>query len=92
MVDGRMYRTHWTVLILLTIVAAVAYLAMGQFDARCRVCMKFNGETVCETARAADVVAAQMQATQSACSQIARNVTDSFVCPTQAPVFLECTE
>jgi len=87
-----MSRVHWSLLILITLVAAIVYLAMGQFEARCRVCMKFRGEIVCETARAHDTATAQMQATQSACSQLTRDVTESFACPTLRPVSLECTE
>lgn len=87
-----MNRTYWSLLILLGFVAAVVYLAMGQFDAHCRVCVKFNGQVVCESARADDIPAAQMQATQSACSQLTRNVTESFACPNVAPVSLDCTE
>ena len=80
------------ILILLGFVAVVVYLAMGQFDTRCRVCIQFKGQTVCETAVAADPPAAQQQAMFSACSQVTNGVTDSFNCTGRAPISIECGE
>lgn len=87
-----MSRTYVGILILLGFVAVVVYLAMGQFDTRCRVCIQFNGQTVCEIAVAADASDAQQQAMFSACSQVTNGVTDSFKCSGRAPLSVECNE
>ncbi|MEE3327614.1 MAG: hypothetical protein VX252_09785 [Myxococcota bacterium] len=87
-----MSRTYLGILILLGFVAIVVYLAMGQFDTRCRVCIEFKGQRVCEIAVAADPLAAQQQAMSSACSQVAGGVTDSFNCTGRAPLSIECSE
>ena len=87
-----MSRTYVGVLILLSFIAIVVYLAMSQFDTRCRVCVEFNGGTVCEVAVASDPPSAQQQAMTSACSQLTGSVTDSFNCTARAPLSVECTE
>ncbi|MAI79480.1 MAG: hypothetical protein CL917_11100 [Deltaproteobacteria bacterium] len=83
-------RTYLGILILLAFGAFVVYLAAGQFDSRCHVCMRFNGQIICETALASDPSSAQMQATGSACSQLSRGVTDSFNCTAMAPISVKC--
>ena len=87
-----MSRTYLGILILLSFIAIVVYMAMGQFETRCRVCVQFNGQTVCEVALAADPSSAQQQAMTSACSQLTGSVTGSFNCTARAPTSVECTE
>ena len=87
-----MSRTYVGILILLAFVAVVVYLAMGQFDTRCRVCVQFKGQTVCETSVASDPESAQQQAMFIACSQLTNGVTESFNCTGRAPSSITCEE
>ena len=87
-----MSRTYIGILILLSFIAIVVYMAMSQFETRCRVCVQFNGGTVCEVALASDPASAQQQAMTSACSQLTGSVTDSFNCAARAPISIECSE
>ena len=73
-------------------VAIVIYMAAQQFGAECEVCVSFNGRTVCEVALASDREIAQMEATSSACSQIAGSVGDTVACTGSVPRSVRCTE
>ena len=87
-----MSRTLVSVAIGIAVVGTIVYLAMGQFSARCEVCMQFDGRTVCETALAADRSEAQTQATSSACAQVTRGVTDVVACTHRMPKSVRCEE
>jgi len=87
-----MNRTLAGVAIGIAVVGTIIYLAMGQFSARCEVCMQFNGRTVCETALAADRSEAQAQATSSACAQLTKGVTDVVACTRMVPKSVSCEE
>jgi hypothetical protein len=87
-----MNRTFVGVAIGIAVAGTIVYLAMGQFSARCEVCMTFNGRTVCETALAADRAEAQSQATSSACAQLTKGVTDVVACTRMVPKSVSCEE
>ncbi len=72
--------------------AWVVYMAAGQFTTQCEVCMRFNGRTVCEVALASDRDSAQMQATTSACAQLANGVNETMACTGARPHSMACRE
>ncbi len=85
-------RTFVGALILITLGAAIVYLAMGQFKARCEACVTFGGRQVCETAVASSPAEAEQQAVYSACSQLTRGVTEIVACTGAPPRRLKCEE
>jgi hypothetical protein len=87
-----MNRTVVGVAIGVAVVGSIVYLAMGQFGAKCNVCMNFDGRTVCETALAAERSEAQSQATSSACARLTRGVTDVVACTRMVPRSVQCEE
>ena len=87
-----MSRTLVGVLILVTFVAGVVYLAMGQLSVRCKVCVGFSGQTKCESAVASSPADAEQQATYGACSQITRGVTEIVACTHTVPQSVFCEE
>ena len=87
-----MNRTFVGALILITLGAAIVYLTMGQFTARCEACVSFGGRQICETAVASSPSEAEQQAVYSACSQLTRGVTDIVACTGTPPRRLTCGE
>jgi hypothetical protein len=85
-------RTIIGILVGITFVAAVVYLAMGQFDAKCEVCITYKGRQLCETALAADRSQAVMQATSSACTQLTNGVNEVMECQRLRATSLSCNQ
>ena len=87
-----MNRTFVGALILITLGAAIVYLTMGQFSARCEACVVFGGRQICEIAVASNPAEAEQQAVYSACSQLTRGVTEIVACTGTPPRRLTCGE
>ena len=87
-----MTRTLVGVLIGVIFVVVVVVATMGQFSARCEVCMAHGGRQLCEIASAADPASAEMQARSSACAQLSNGVTDGMRCNNTAPLRVSCDE
>jgi hypothetical protein len=85
-------RTIIGILVGITFVAAVVYLAMGQFDVKCEVCITYRGRQLCETALAADRDQAVMQATSSACTQLTNGVNEVMECQRLRATSLSCNQ
>jgi hypothetical protein len=85
-------RTIIGILVGISFVAVVVYLATGQFDAKCEVCITFRGQQLCETALAADRDQAVMQATSSACTRLTSGVNEVIECQRLRPTSLRCNE
>jgi hypothetical protein len=71
-------------LIVLALIALIAYSAMQGQSYRVQVCMAFNGRTACKTVRAKSEEGALRAGAGNACADIASGVTDSMRCE-QAP-------
>ena len=71
---------------------ALALAIRDQARVRCEVCVVYRGQQVCEAARSGDRSQALMQATNAACIQLSRGVTDGIRCNNTPPVAVECSE
>lgn len=72
--------------------AALIYTTIDQTGVECRVCITYQGQTVCETVVGSDRTLAQMQATATVCTSLSSGVTDSLRCSGTLPDSVECTE
>jgi hypothetical protein len=78
------------VLVALGLVGFMIVQMVGQGETECRVCVVFKGDRQCAKAVAETEAAAREEAQRSACSRVARGVTDAFACPKQAPDEASC--
>jgi hypothetical protein len=85
-----MWKRIIPVLIGLGVVGLLVYQLLGQGGVECRVCMTFNGRRNCATARGPGEKEARSEAQNSACSRIARGMTDSTDCQNQEPEQATC--
>ena len=77
-------------IIVLGLVALLIYQLLGEGQAECTVCVVFKGGRQCSTVVGPTKEVATEEAHRTACSQLAKGVTDSFACPNVAPVSTIC--
>jgi hypothetical protein len=78
---------------LLLILAIVALLAFGSMTAsghQCEVCVEYRGRSQCRTVAAATVEMAREGAIHNACAFLSGGVTDSMACSRQTPTRESC--
>jgi hypothetical protein len=82
----------WLVgILVLLIVAALIYSAMsGQTAAACEVCIEFNGNTQCRSAKAPTKPEAIRTATDNACADLASGMNESMSCGRTPPKSTKC--
>lgn len=78
------------VLIVLGFAGLLVYQLVAEGAVDCRVCITFNGQRQCVTAKGPDEATARTEAHNSACARIARGMTDSIACPNQPPDQVVC--
>lgn len=69
----------------LVFLGAVIFSTIGMNQARCEVCITYQGRQACRTAQAATKEQAERTARENACAQIASGVTDSIGCQNTKP-------
>jgi len=84
--------TKATLVFLTLFIAVVVYLSTRIAHHECRVCVTFNGRTICRTAASGTDKAATESAVTSACSGLASGMTESIGCENTRPDSVECTE
>ena len=78
-------------IVVLLIVGALIYFAMsGQTAAACEVCIEFNGQTQCRSAKAATKPEAIRTATDNACADLASGMNESMSCGRTTPKSTKC--
>lgn len=87
-----MARTAVGIAIGAAFVAAVIWSALSFTAVECEICVDYKGRRACSTARAADLLQAEMQAHSGACSQVTGGVTETLECDRIPPVVRRCTE
>ena len=84
--------TRATLVFLVLFIGLVVYLSTRVAHQECRVCVTFNGRTICRTAASGTQKAAIESAVTSACSGLASGMTDSINCGNTRPDSVECSE
>jgi hypothetical protein len=84
--------TKATLVFLVLFIGFVIYLSTRIAHHECRVCITFNGETVCRTAASGTEKAAIESAVTSACSGLASGMTDSIKCENTPRDSVQCSE
>jgi len=84
--------TQATLVFLTLFIAVVVYLSTRVAHHECRVCVTFNGRTICRTAASGTDKAATESAVTSACSGLASGMTESISCENTRPDSVECAE
>jgi hypothetical protein len=79
-----------TVVFLALFIGAVVYLSTRIAHYECRVCVTYNGGTICRTAASGTRKAAIESAVTSACSGLASGMTESIACENTPPDSVEC--
>lgn len=72
-------------IIVVGIIALIAYSTMAGARYRVKVCMTYNGRTSCRTVAARSEEGAVRSATTNACGEIASGVTESMGCEHTPP-------
>ncbi len=72
--------------------AALIHTTVDQTGVECRVCITYQGKTVCETVVGSDRARTRMEATATVCTSLSSGVTDSLRCSGTLPDSVECTE
>jgi hypothetical protein len=78
--------------IVLGVVGLLVYQLIGEAGVKCKVCVSFMGQRKCGTASGPTEVEARREAQNTACSQMAQGVTESFACPNVVPDQVSCGE
>jgi len=84
--------TKVTLVFLVLFIGAVIYLSTRIAHDECRVCVTFNGQTVCRTAASGTGKAAIESAVTSACSDLASGMDESIKCQNTRPDSVECSQ
>jgi hypothetical protein len=84
--------TRATLVFLVLFIGVVVYLSTRVAHQECRVCVTFNGQSLCRTAASGTRKAAIESAVTSACSGLASGMTDSISCGNTPPDSVECSE
>jgi hypothetical protein len=84
--------TKATLVFLVLFIGIVVYLSTRVAHHECRVCVTFNGQTLCRTAASGTDKAAIESAVTSACSGLASGMTESIKCENTRPDSVECRE
>ena len=80
------------ILFFLLVIGALIYSTMELKQYSCEVCMTFDGQTNCSTARAPASAEATRTATDVACAPISSGMTDSIQCSNTPPDSVKCSE
>lgn len=78
--------------VVIFLAGVIVFQLVGKGQVKCRVCMKFGGQRQCAVARGDDLKEARREAIDSACSMIARGVSNAFACPRERPDEESCSE
>jgi hypothetical protein len=84
--------TQATLVFLVLFIGTVVYLSTRIAHHTCRVCVTYNGRTICRTAAAGSRKAAIESAVTSACSGLASGMTESIRCENTPPDGVDCSE
>jgi len=84
--------TKATLVFLVLFIGLVVYLSTRVAHQECRVCVTFNGRTLCRTAASGTEKAAIESAVTSACSGLASGMTDSIKCENTRPDSVACSK
>ena len=84
--------TKATLVFLVLFIGLVVYLSTRVAHHECRVCVTFNGRTLCRTAASGTEKAAIESAVTSACSGLASGMTESIKCENTRPDSVACSE
>ena len=84
--------TQATLVFLVLFIGTVVYLSTRIAHHTCRVCVTYNGRTICRTAAAGSRKAAIESAVTSACSGLASGMTESIRCENTPPDRVDCSE
>ena len=85
-----MWKRIIPVLIGLGVVGLLIYQLLGEGATECRVCVSFEGRRHCATALGPGEKEARTEAQNTACSRIAKGMTDSTTCTNQEPDQVTC--
>ena len=84
--------TKATLVFLVLFIGLVVYLSTRVAHQECRVCVTFNGRTLCRTAASGTEKAAIESAVTSDCSGLASGMTESIKCENTRPDSAACSE
>ena len=84
--------TKATLVFLVLFIGLVVYLSTRVAHQECRVCVTFNGRTLCRTAASGTEKAAIESAVTSACSGLASGMTESIKCENTRPDSVACSK
>jgi hypothetical protein len=78
------------IVVVLVLGGLVYYAMSGQTATSCEVCIEFNGQTKCRTAKGPNKLEAIKTASDNACAYIASGMTDSIACSHRDPKSTKC--
>ncbi len=78
------------IIVVLVLGGLVYYAMQGQASTSCEVCMEFNGQTKCRSAKGPNKLEAIKTASDNACAYIASGMTDSIACSHRDPKSVKC--
>ena len=78
------------IVVLLALVALIAYSMKGVGGHTCEVCIEFDGRTECRTAKGATREEAIRTATDNACALLTSGMTESIRCGRTQPSRVKC--
>ena len=84
--------TKATLVFLVLFIGGVVYLSTRIARSTCRVCVTYDGHTICRTAASGTRKAAVESAVTSACSGLASGMTESIKCENTPPDSADCSE
>jgi hypothetical protein len=76
----------------LGVLALLVYQLIGEGGVKCRVCVTFKNQRKCGSAVGPSEAEARREAQNTACSQMAQGVTESFACPNVPPDEVNCDQ
>ncbi len=86
-----MKRTLVPAVIVIGLAVVLVVQLVNKGAVQCRICLTFNGQRQCATARGDDRAQAEREAQESACSLVAHGVSERMSCPRLRPDIAECT-
>ncbi len=78
------------IVVVLAVIGLMVYGMQGLSTHSCEVCMEFNGQTKCRSAKGPTKEEAMKTATDNACAYLAEGMTNSINCARTPPKSTKC--
>ena len=78
------------IVVVLVVIGLMVYGMQGLSTNTCEVCIEFNGQTKCRSAKGPNKMEAIKTATDNACAYISSGMTESMSCGRSTPKSTKC--